>query len=337
MPIGKLRVATIALLLVGCAAQNKDAEDEPAPDPPKEDPQAALGVGSKAKPLFVDEQRCNSRGQRLEQVDVNRDGRSDLVAFFDRTSGKLSCRQADLNFDGRIDAYFHYDDRGELEREQFDLDFDGRLDIGRVYERGELVLDEQDLDRDGYVDAWRRYQKGRLLRLETDRDRDGEADMFTYYVAGRIDRVGYDVNGDGRPDKWDHDTARRARMAEQERRAKANEGNPKPASSEGEFVDEKGSDDENEGAKDKNKKGDAVKPGSQAAGSKDKTDGASKPSTGDGAKPGNDASGKDKDKDKTDGANKPSAGGEATNKPATDGGAAPLRPKAQTSRGPQTP
>lgn len=225
----------------GCANKPKgDDAQSNAPDESAEDSQSApeaANLNANLKALRVDELRCAVKGQRADQQDLNQDGRADLVSLYGSDGTTLSCRQADFNFDGRIDAWFHYDDKGGLAREQFDLDYDGRIDIGRTFNDGKLVLDEQDTNRDGFVDAWRRYDKGRLLRIETDRDGDGRADMFAYYVAGRVDRIGYDVNGDGRVDQWDHDAARRAREAEAIRKE-----NTKPAEMPGmgtdEFVDE---------------------------------------------------------------------------------------------------
>ncbi|MEM6290333.1 MAG: hypothetical protein AAGA54_03680 [Myxococcota bacterium] len=209
-------VAVALAFAPGCA-NKPPTEDEAsnAPDESKEDSRTApQAANPNLRALVVDNMRCSNKGQREDQKDLNNDGRADLVSLYSDSGATLSCRQADFNFDGRLDAYFHYDEKGALAREQFDLDYDGRIDIGRTFKDGKLILDEQDTNRDGFVDAWRRYDKGRLLRIETDRDGDGRADMFAYYVAGRVDRIGYDVNGDGRVDQWDHDAARRAREAE---------------------------------------------------------------------------------------------------------------------------
>jgi len=232
-------LCAVVAVAPGCAGK-KDADKDgksKSPDEANEDSQSAPEVNPNLRALRVDDNRCSSQGQRANQQDLNHDGKADLVSLYSGEGITLSCRQADFNFDGRLDAYFHYDEKGVLNREQFDLDYDGRIDIGRTFKDGKLVLDEQDTNRDGFVDAWRRYDKGRLLRIETDRDGDGRADMFAYYVAGRVDRIGYDVNGDGRVDQWDHDAARRAREAEAIR--KENTGTTDvPGGSTDEFVDE---------------------------------------------------------------------------------------------------
>ncbi len=166
-------------------------------------------------PLRVDSQHCDTAGKRVSQQDLNQDGRADLVTLMmgGEQDGKIRCQQADLDHDGRLDAFLHYDERGDLVREQYDQDYDGRIDLGRSYKDGKIELDEQDLDHDGYVDAWRRYDRGKLVRIDHDRDRDGRPDTFTFLVRGQIDRVGYDTNGDGNVDSWDQDVARRAQAA----------------------------------------------------------------------------------------------------------------------------
>lgn len=223
--LGGVALAVLCLSAVACKAKNtkgpdKAAQqaDEEAAKQAKAEEEALLAQVAKnpsMKPMLVDDARCNKAGKKVHQVDVNSDGRADLITLTAR--GKLGeslvCKQADLNFDGRLDAFLHYDDQERLDREQFDLDFDGKIDLGRYYKEGLLFLDEQDLDHDGYVDAWRRYDKARLTRIDDDRDHDGRPDMFTFYAAGQIDRVGYDVDGDGKVDRWDQEVAQRAKEA----------------------------------------------------------------------------------------------------------------------------
>jgi hypothetical protein len=268
--IGVVSVALSSAFAGGC--KSKDGEDGKAKTPDEGNAQGAPGGGeekqtpwvdsrdkSKMRNLVVDGVRCDRTGKREQQVDLNHDSRADLITLFATGEGnEITCKQADLNFDGRLDAFFHYGDGGELEREQFDLDFDGRIDMGRNYKNGQLVMDEQDLNLDGYVDAWRVYDKGKLIRIETDRDGDGRADMFTYYVGNQIDRIGYDVNGDGKVDQWDHDAASRARLALERRKEKQK---TEDQTEDAEFVDEgeEGSDEKDSGEKDSGKKGSGKK------------------------------------------------------------------------------
>lgn len=219
----------VALLFVAACAGKKNAETKDGEPGGVEGTEAAAATMRAATqvepvvplrkvaliPLRVDSQHCDATGKRVLQQDLNQDGRADLVTLTlgGDQDGKIRCQQADLDRDGRLDAFLHYDERGDLVREQYDQDYDGRIDLGRTYKDGKIELDEQDLDHDGYVDAWRRYDKGKLVRIDHDRDRDGRADTFTFFVRGQIDRVGYDTNGDGNVDNWDQDVARRAQAA----------------------------------------------------------------------------------------------------------------------------
>lgn len=67
--------------------------------------------------------------------------------------------------------------------------------------------------------------------------------MFVYYVSGEIDRVGYDTDGDGKAESWDHDAARRARIALGKRRAKWRTAGDGAGESEG-YVEESGKKEE---------------------------------------------------------------------------------------------
>jgi hypothetical protein len=88
----------------------------------------------------------------LTQLDLNRDGRFDLLVVAD---GDGTCRAADLNFDGAFDLYRHRDASGNVLREEADGDFDGRLDSVAVYRGpGDPAHEEFDTNWDGVVDLW---------------------------------------------------------------------------------------------------------------------------------------------------------------------------------------
>jgi hypothetical protein len=252
------------------AVAERDIGDYGAPD--RDAPGESVGEGEPDGPgrnrnakdlkyLTVDGERCIRANKREHQVDVNQDGWADLVTLYSTDAGgeKVSCKQADFNFDGRLDAFIHYAETGDVTREQYDTDFDGRIDMGRYYELGKHLRDELDLNQDGFADSWRVYDDDRLVRVETDRDADGRADMFTYYIGKQIDRIGYDVNGDGKVDTWDHDAARRARLAQAKR---GGGGEKKPE--EDAYVEEQGDAKDAKGKDGKDAKGkdgkDAQKP-----------------------------------------------------------------------------
>lgn len=254
----------------------KSVSSSSDPDDPRDEPGDPPGRNRNAKDLeylTVDGERCSRTGKREHQVDVNQDGYADLVTLYVNEGGseKLACKQGDLNFDGRLDAFVYYEPSGEVSREQFDQDFDGRIDMGRYYAEGKLARDELDLNADGFADSWRIYDDGRLVRVESDRDADGRADMFTYYMGKQIDRIGYDVNGDGKVDTWDHDAARRARLALQKRQVNVDTGKTDEElyvdeAEKGEAEDGKKAQKPGEGKKDdkKGKKGDEAKKGDES-------------------------------------------------------------------------
>ena len=279
MPSSPLRGAlpcALAVLLGACAGKSKSTHTTSTLDATDEEGLAASARNVEPMvpprkvaliPLRIDGQHCDASGKHSDQQDLNQDGRADLITLTvtgkgGAEDGRIRCQQADLNFDGRLDGFLHYDERGELVREQYDQDFDGRIDLGRTYKDGKSEIDEQDLDHDGFIDAWRRYDKGKLVRIDHDRDHDGRADTFTFIVRGAIDRVGYDTNGDGNVDVWDQDVARRAQAA-LARRQQARQ-----AVGEEEFVEappapepEKKDDKSDKGAKpDKAKKGETKDP-----------------------------------------------------------------------------
>jgi hypothetical protein len=263
----------------GELAESRDPGDYGAPD--REAPGASVGEGEPDGPgrsrnakdlkyLTVDGERCDRTNKREHQVDVNQDGWADLVTLYSTEAGgeKVSCKQADFNFDGRLDAFIHYAATGDVTREQYDTDFDGRIDMGRYYELGKHLRDELDLNQDGFADSWRVYDDNRLVRVETDRDADGRADMFTYYIGKQIDRIGYDINGDGKVDTWDHDAARRARLA-QAKRSGGEEKKPE----EDAYVDEgDGKDDKAKDGKSKDGKDGKAKDGKDAQKPKPKSE-----------------------------------------------------------------
>jgi hypothetical protein len=150
--VGSLIVSTV---LVGGCKNKKGKSDSDAPDEgaeaklgkttsssssdaddPRDESRDPPGRNRNAKDLeylTVDGERCSRTGKREHQVDVNQDGYADLVTLYVNEAGgeKLACKQADLNFDGNLDAFVYYEQSGEVAREQFDVDFDGRIDMGR--------------------------------------------------------------------------------------------------------------------------------------------------------------------------------------------------------------
>jgi hypothetical protein len=158
----------------------------------------------------VDRARCDDRGKQVVTSDTNGDKRPDVIKLY-RTSGSgaaeaqvLVCRQVDLNNDGRIDIVYHYpDEGGPVTFEEFDLDFDGRFDLRAFYQGGRKVREEMDTNYDNRVDFTKYYENDRLVRIERDSNNDGRVDEWQYYDGGKLDRIGYDSTGSGRVDRWE--------------------------------------------------------------------------------------------------------------------------------------
>ncbi|MBK8482606.1 MAG: hypothetical protein IPL40_15820 [Proteobacteria bacterium] len=153
--------------------------------------------------------RCDVRGKRLVQLDLNEDRQPDVWKLYvTRIAGgakidTLACKERDLNFDGRKDSWSLYDDEGNLATEQIDLDFDGSVDLVTHRRGGKLVRQELDSNHDGKTDVWRHYEDNVLARVERDTNGDGRIDYWEYHEGGQLDRIGYDRDGDGRVDAWD--------------------------------------------------------------------------------------------------------------------------------------
>lgn len=97
--------------------------------------------------------------------------KNDIVKVFMRSPEAgggvtLSCKELDLNGDGRKDMLVYYDDHGRKLREEFDHDFDGVADMKSYYELGQLARQELDVDFDGKPDLVEHFENGKRVRLE---------------------------------------------------------------------------------------------------------------------------------------------------------------------------
>lgn len=109
-----------------------------------------------------------------ERVDVGSwrgTGRPDVARVYKREGGfrspsVLSCREVDLNGDGRKDMLVYYEPDGRKLREEFDQDYDGVADVKGFYEQGKLVRQELDVNHDGKADVVQHFEAGKLVRSE---------------------------------------------------------------------------------------------------------------------------------------------------------------------------
>ena len=140
-------------------------------------------------------------------VDIDGDGSGDIWNFYpdgaDVASSHPVRREIDLNRDGRPDVITHFS--GDvMVREVIDADFDGDPDWVDFYESGKRVRSEWDTDFDGRPDLFKYYDRGQIERIEQDSQlpRDGQIDYWEYYENGVMQRAGRDVDGDGKIDEW---------------------------------------------------------------------------------------------------------------------------------------
>ena len=189
----------LALAPLGCSSSPKHAEMVNAPD----------GSNVPAGPA-VDKTKCSEKDKNIVTADTDLDKKPDVWKYFqqktvgDQKVEVIVCKQVDLNHDGKVDMVSYYDDTGtKPEMEEADLDFDGKFDAAFFYANGRKVRVETDMNFDQRVDLWKYFEDEKLVRIERDTNSDGKVDEWQYYEGGKADRIGYDDNGDGKVDRWD--------------------------------------------------------------------------------------------------------------------------------------
>ncbi len=111
--------------------------------------------------------------------DLNKDGKPDGWSYI---NGKSVTRQElDVNFDGKVDSVYIYDENGKVAEEILDTNYDGKMDNWREYQDGSLVLDKADSNYDGKIDVWIYVDRDRVYRIEKDTNGDGKVDSVIQY------------------------------------------------------------------------------------------------------------------------------------------------------------
>jgi len=151
---------------------------EEAETPPAEwisDPREG-GPSSKPLPVAVEHEPCDVSAASALRVDVNGDGRPDVVTVM--VGARKVCRAADLNFDGSPDSYEYFDITERVRRVERDLDGDVEIDEVSLYEGERIVGTYRDTSGDGRFDVWTEWsatEPGCSL-VTVDRDLDGIPD-----------------------------------------------------------------------------------------------------------------------------------------------------------------
>src|ERR1700690_2092467 len=121
----------------------------------------------------IDRSKCSDKGKEIVTADTNLDKKPDVWKFFATTmvNGQktqvLTCKQVDINHDGKLDIVYYYDDKGiQTTLEEFDLDFDGKFDLTVYYVQGKKVREELDTNYDQKPDLYKFYEDEKLVRIE---------------------------------------------------------------------------------------------------------------------------------------------------------------------------
>jgi hypothetical protein len=164
--------------------------------------------------------RCDATSSKREvsEYDTSGDEIPDVRKVFQHAGGVSSqrlvmiCREVDVNRDGKKDVVRIYDDDGRPLREDSDRNFDGKTDQVSIYQNGELVVQESDDNFDGRIDSKVYFNNGQPVRAERDVAGRSTAaqwhpDRWEYFENGKMVRIGIDLDGDTRVDRWDRDAA----------------------------------------------------------------------------------------------------------------------------------
>jgi hypothetical protein len=204
-----------ALVFPGCGGKDKKA-----PDTPKVSGDGAVPT--------VNEALCDARGKQVETFDLNGDGRPEVWKLSTSvTEGGVTrqvptCKQSDLNLDGRQDYVVAYTPNGSTDWESFDFDFDGKFDALYLYapkkdDRNQTQLVEvlRSTRFDGhydlkeiYDDAGQVEQVQRVVAVPCLGDKplnlqhkDVQPNVWENYVDGVLVGIMYDDDCDKRPDR----------------------------------------------------------------------------------------------------------------------------------------
>ncbi|HEY1086201.1 MAG TPA: hypothetical protein VGE37_00855 [Archangium sp.] len=185
-----------ALALVGCATTDADKKKDGA----------ATGDGEQ---VAEDIKQKQAGSETVTEFDLNKDKKTDVWTFTVKAKGadgkdfdRLSRKDLDINWDGKVDIARTYDEKEQISRESLDLDFDGKVDEVIFYEKGLVVRKERQLSSTGRPSLWVFYERGQVVRKERDTNGDGKVDYWEYWENNQVDRIGEDLDGDGNVDKW---------------------------------------------------------------------------------------------------------------------------------------
>ena len=133
--------------------------------------------------------------------DTNGDGRPDRIAHY-KDGKTIFLIEIDLDHDGWIDRFEHYDAAGTLAKVGQWRHTRGKEDTWTTLgQGGQPARVDYDDDGDGRPDRADVLRAGQVVGVEIDADRNGHMDRFQVWEGGRLAREDLDTDGDGKPDQ----------------------------------------------------------------------------------------------------------------------------------------
>ena len=133
--------------------------------------------------------------------DQNGDKKADVVMLF-YPNGRPRQVEADTDFDGKIDRWQYYSERGVAEKEGYSRAGNAKPDTWQYFDvKGNITRREIDENGDGKVDRVENFQNGRVAAVGIDSGGDGNIDRWQTWVGGRVVSEEIDIDGDGISDR----------------------------------------------------------------------------------------------------------------------------------------
>jgi len=147
------------------------------------------------------------KGMSIDKADLDGDGKPDAYIYYKvdpKTKRKtLVKKEFDLNNDGKIDITKYFDAKGNQIKDEVDQDFDGKVDHIVVYKKNKVYMVLLSLTFDGKFDEKEFFDKGKLMLIKRSTKKNGIFDEFQYFVHGRLIRIGWDKDGNGQPEVFE--------------------------------------------------------------------------------------------------------------------------------------
>jgi len=207
-----LLFAGATLFILGCGGGSK-----------KSTTKGVTGKGDTSTTIpKVDPTLCATKGKKISTFDLNRDQKPDVWKLYKtiQEGGAsveiLTCKQVDLDHDGRKDYVVAFNSKGGMIFEKFDFTFDGKFDAFARYDEksGTLYQVQRDSDFDGKYDITEMYDDGGVLQsVRRDRNGDKNPDVWEQYEKGSLVAILYDDDFDKKVDRREEVKAKKKKVA----------------------------------------------------------------------------------------------------------------------------